>query len=74
MLEWSGADDLGVLRAYDDVATDVIWRDGAGHFRVGSFPAPGPECPWEESLKPLGEAIASAARCAEHVRELRTLH
>ena len=74
MLEWVGPDEGGVLRAYDDLAMYVISRDRSGRFRVGFFPAPGPECPWDDSLETIDEAIASAARCVEHVREIRERH
>jgi hypothetical protein len=74
MLEWVGPDEGGVFRAYDDFALYVIWRDDSNHFRVGFFPSPGPECPWDDSLGTIDEAFASAARCAEHVRKTRESH
>jgi hypothetical protein len=74
MLEWVGPDESGVLRAYDDSAIYVIWRDDSGRFGVGFLPAPGPECPWDDSLGTIDDAIASAERCAEHVREIRARH
>lgn len=74
MLEWIGPDESGRFRAYDDLAMYVIWRDESGRFGVGFFPAPGPECPWDHSLVTIDDAIASAARCAEYVREVWGLH
>ena len=74
MLEWVGPDEGGALLAYAGFAIYVIWRNDSGRYHVGFFPAPGPECPWDDSLATIDEAFASAARCAEHVHELRKHH
>jgi hypothetical protein len=74
MMEWEGPDEGGTLRDHDDLAMYVISRDDVGQFRVVFFPAPGPECPWGDSVGAIDNAIASAERCASHVREIRVRH
>jgi hypothetical protein len=66
MLEWAAPDENGVLRAYDDKALYVIFSTPSG-YRVGFFPAPGPECPWSGPHATLDEAKASAEACVANV-------
>ena len=69
MLEWKPSD--GILRAYDEYAMYVIWTDDDGHFMVGYFPAPGPECHFSGSHA-LEAAKESAELCAEMLRHIAT--
>jgi hypothetical protein len=71
MLDWRGPDERGVLRASDENALYVIFRDESGHYRVGFFPSPGLECPWGEPVGTEVEAKAAAEACVLHVLEMR---
>ena len=69
MLEWK-LDDDGVYRASDQYALYIISIEN-GRYRVGFFPAPGPECHWAEPHDDFEGAKASAELCVECVAQWR---
>ena len=70
-LTWQFDPETAVYRAADAFALYVISKNQRGRFRVGFFPAPGPEALWVDDLASLDDAKASARDCAAHVHAER---